>query len=125
MFTVTNWREYHFIKFSQKHNYFILASAKEQLLVIPRNIYIRAAIRQDKKLIRNPEVLTVDGVSLILTGNEWQKVRKCTARHDLIEVYRFEKKDRLKILKSQQKKRNLLSLNEANAAGCKKQFERF
>ncbi len=125
MFTVTNWREYYFIKFSKKNNYFILASAKKELLVIPRNIYIRAAIRQDKKLIRNPEVLTVDGVSLILTGNEWQKVRKYTAIHDFIEVYRFEKKDRLNILKSQQKKRNLQFLNEANAAGRRRPFERF
>ena len=125
MFKITNWKEYNVIKFSKKDECFIVRSVQKEILVIPRNIYIRAAIRQDQKLIRNPEVLSVDGVSLILTGNEWQKVRKYTAKHDFIEVYRFEKKDRLNILKSQQKQRNLLLLNEANAAGRRRPFERF
>ena len=93
--------------------------------MIPRNIYIRAAIRQDQKLIRNPEVLNVDGVSLILTGNEWQKVQMHTAKHDFIAVYHFDKKDRLNILKSRQKQRNIRLLNEANAAGRRRPFERF
>ena len=125
MFKVTNWKEYNVIKFSKKNECFIVASAQKELLVIPRNIYIRAAIRQDQKLIRNPQVLNVDGVSLILTGNEWQKVQNYTAKLDFIEVYRFDKKDRLNILKSQQKQRNIRLLNEANAAGRRRAFERF
>ena len=125
MFKVTNRKEYNVLKFSNENNYFIIASAKKELLVIPRNIYIRSTIRQDEKLIRNPVVLTVDGVSLILTENEWKKVQKHTAKNDLMEVYRFEKRDRLNILKSQQKQRNIRLLNEANAAGRRRPFERF
>jgi len=124
MFKVTNRKEYNALKFSNENN-FIIASAKKELLVIPRNIYIRSTIRQDEKLIRNPVVLTVDGISLILTGNEWQKVQKQTAKHDFIEVYRFEKRDRLNILKCQQKQRNTRLLNEANAAGRRRPFEKF
>jgi len=125
MSKITNWKEYFVLKLPYKNNYFIIASAKKELLVIPRNIYKRATIRQDEKLIRNPEVLTVDGVLLILTGNEWKKVQKHTAKHDFMEVYRFEKRDRLNILKCQQKQRNIRLLNEANAAGRRRPFERF
>ena len=123
MFNVKNRKNYYDFKYSDNKNYLFVTSSKEELLVIPQNIYSRAMYRQ-KKFIRNPEVLAVDGVPLILTKNEWKKIQKHTANHNFVKLYRHEQRDRFHMLNVSQKYRNIHFLNKANAAGVlKKEFD--
>jgi len=77
------------------------------------------ALRRDVNDIRNPQVININGSSLVFTKNEWKKIQKI----NFLKVYRFEKSDRFNILKKRQKQRNIRFLNEANAGG-RRQFVR-
>ena len=59
------------------------------------------------------------GYSLVLTGNEWERVQKETPKMlkgDFRRVYRWEQRGRLEIMKKYQKLRDICVKNEADAA---------
>jgi hypothetical protein len=112
MFQVINHRDYCALLEFEK--YIVLESVCGDILVIYRNIFRRAISRQNPECTKNPEMLQVDGESLILTGNEWKKVVKKTMKNEFFELYQSEKRGRLEILKKFQKVKNVRLINEAN-----------
>ena len=117
MFQVINHRDYCALLEFEK--YVVLESVCGEILVIYRNIFRRAISRQNSECIKNPEMLQVDGVSLILTGKEWEKVVKKTVKNEFFELYQWEKRGRLEILKKFQKAKITRLINEANAENSK------
>ena len=107
MFKIENQKHYCVLIDSEKRDYILVESAQEEILVISRNIYRRAISRKDFELIRSPELLYIEDVSLVLTEKEWEKVQKKTAKYNFNELYLWEKRDRFKkklpLKKKQQK----------------------
>jgi len=100
----------------QPGNYVNLELDDSEILSVPYNVY-NMALRRDVNDIRNPQEINSNGASLVFTKNEWEKIQKLITKRDFLEVHRWEKRDRFKILKKRQRQRNILFLNEANATG--------
>jgi hypothetical protein len=54
-------------------------------LIVPQNIYRRALNRRDPKKIRKPQVIDVDGDSLVFTENEWKKLKMRKDKRDFVD----------------------------------------
>ena len=99
----------------------IINLTRFEILVIPHPIYRRGVDRNQRYIaensmpgLRKPIMITGEGVSLIITENEWHRIIQATENCELMKVYRWEQKGRFRLLKKQQAIYNDRAIGAAN-----------
>ena len=109
------------VKNEPSHSCVIINLTRFEILVIPHPIYRRGVDRNRRYIaensmpgLRKPIMITGEGVSLIITENEWHRIIQATENCELMKVYRWEQKGRFRLLKKQQAMYNDRSVRAAN-----------
>ena len=112
-------------------NELIYILSKNDLRIFPLSVFRRAKTQKNRQgRIRKPVQVVIGGELFIFNQKHWHKGRLMALDYlrfceGLPSLYRWERKTRHNILKRRAKIRNQRIINDANAIGGSKPFERY